>query len=73
MRHRGLPLLALAVLLSGCMTPEQQRAADEERCRNYGFKNRNDAFAQCMQRLDFERRARTYVSGFAGAGVAVID
>ena len=72
-----LPVLALAVLLGGCMTAEQQRAADEERCRDYGFKKRNDAFAECMQRLDLDRRARLrngpYVDGFVGAGIVVID
>lgn len=77
MTLRFLPLLALAVLLSGCMTAEQQRAADEERCRSYGFLTRNDAFAECMQRLDLDRRARLrsgpYVDGFVGAGVVVID
>lgn len=77
MRYWILPAMALAVLLSGCMTPEQQRAADEEKCRSYGFKKRNDAFAECMQRLDLDRRARLrggpYVDGFAGGAVVVID
>ena len=71
MRYWFLPVLALTVLLAGCMTAEQQRAADEERCRSYGFKKRNDAFAECMQRLDLDRRARLrsapYVDGFVGA------
>jgi hypothetical protein len=49
--------LAFGVLLSGCVTAEQQRAADEARCRSYGFKHNNDAFAACMQRLDLDRRA----------------
>ena len=70
--------MALTVLLSGCLTSEQQRAADEERCRSYGFKHRNDAFAECMQRLDLARRARLrndgpYIDGFAGGAVVVID
>lgn len=73
-----LPVLALTVLLSGCLTPEEQRAADEERCRNYGFKKRNDAFAECMQRLDLDRRARLrndgpYIDGFVGGTVVVVD
>ena len=38
---------------------------------------RNDAFAECMQRLDLDRRARLrngpYVDGFVGAGIVVID
>lgn len=69
--------LVLAVLLAGCMTPEQQRAADEERCRSYGFKTRNDAFAECLQRLDLVRRARLRndadVDGFIGGAVIVVD
>jgi hypothetical protein len=77
MRFWLMPVLALSVLLAGCMTPEQQRAADEERCRGYGFKKRNDAFAECMQRIDIERRARLrngpYVDGFVGGGVVIID
>lgn len=58
MRFWFLPALALVVLLAGCMTAEERRAADEERCRSYGFKQRNDAFAECMQRIDLARRAR---------------
>lgn len=78
MRLWVLPVLALTVLLSGCLTPEQQRAADEERCRNYGFKHRNDAFAECMQRIDLARQARLrnegpYVGGLAGGTVVVVD
>lgn len=77
MRLWLVPAVALTVLLSGCMTAEEQRAADEQRCREYGFKKRNDAFAECMQRLDLDRRARLrggpYVDGFAGAAVVVID
>jgi len=77
MRLQVLPVVALAVLLSGCLTPEEQRAADEERCREYGFKKRNDAFAECMQRLDLDRRARlrndNYVDGSVGGTVVVID
>ena len=77
MRFGLLPVLALAVLLAGCMTAEQRRAADEERCRSYGFRNRNDAFAECMQRLDLDRRARwrngLYFDGYGGGAVMVID
>lgn len=76
MRLWTLPVLALAVLLSGCMTPEERRAADEERCRSYGFTKRNDAFAECMQRLDLARQARlrddAFVDGF-GRTVIVVD
>jgi hypothetical protein len=47
----------LALTLSGCMTAEDQRAADEAKCRSYGFQQRNDAFAECLQRLELDRRA----------------
>lgn len=52
-------LMALAILLAGCttMTPEERRAADEAECRSYGFTKRNDAFAECLQRLELDRRA----------------
>lgn len=51
--------VAFVVLMAGCttMTPEERRAADEAKCRSYGFTKRNDAFAECLQRLDLDRRA----------------
>lgn len=55
-----LPYLLLALATAaGCttMTPQEQRAADEETCRSYGFTRKNDAFAECLQRLDLDRRA----------------
>ncbi|OQM73708.1 hypothetical protein [Manganibacter manganicus] len=57
MRLRSLAIFGLGVLLSGCVTAEEQRAADEAQCRSYGFRHNNDAFATCLQRLDLERRA----------------
>lgn len=58
MQRRSLLILSV-LLLAGCatMSPEERRAADEARCRAYGFTQRNDAFAACMQRLDLDRRA----------------
>ncbi|MCR4265979.1 hypothetical protein [Nitratireductor sp. ZSWI3] len=51
-------LLIPAALAAGCttMTPEEQRIADEEKCRSYGFTRKNDAFAECLQRLELDRR-----------------
>lgn len=75
MRPRALPSVMLMLLLSGCLTAEQQRTADEERCRSYGFTKRNDAFAECMQRIDLARRARlnsaAYVDGIYGRTLIV--
>ena len=77
MWQKTVMAVALAAVCAGCMTVEDRRAADEAKCRYYGFKKRNDAFAQCMQRLDLERSARLrggpYVDGFAGGAVVVID
>lgn len=51
--------LGAVLLVAGCttMTPEERRAKDQQTCRDYGFKKRNDAFAACMQRLDLDRQA----------------
>lgn len=57
MRFRTVPVLALASFLAGCVTAEEQRAADEAKCRSYGFSKRNDAFAECLQRIELDRRA----------------
>jgi hypothetical protein len=58
MRWAGIVAVAgLAFLVSGCMTAEERRAADEAQCRSYGFRGRTDAFAECLQRLDLFRRA----------------
>ncbi|MET3793835.1 hypothetical protein [Aquamicrobium terrae] len=54
---RTTAVIVLGFLLSGCMTAEQQRAADEEKCRSYGFTRKNDAFAECLQRIELDRRA----------------
>ncbi|WP_273791936.1 hypothetical protein [Brucella anthropi] len=59
MNKKVLILLGVTGLLAGCvtMTPEQRRAADEQTCRSYGFKAKTDAFANCLMRLDLDRRA----------------
>lgn len=55
---RNTLVLTVATLLAACqsMTPEQRRAADEGQCLNYGFKRGTDAFAECLQRIDLDRR-----------------
>ncbi len=52
--------VATVLALAGCqsMTPAERRAADEATCRSYGFSERNDAFAECLQRIDLDRRAQ---------------
>jgi Flp pilus assembly protein TadD len=66
MRAVGFAVMAgLLSVVSGCMTAEQQRAADEGKCRGFGFRARTDAFAECLQRIDLARSAaRRYDSDF---------
>ena len=57
MQRRNMIAIVLGVLLTGCVTAQEQRAADEATCRSYGFQKMNDAFAECLQRIDLDRRA----------------
>ena len=61
MRTRLLVTVMAAIVagLSACqtMTPEERRAADEQRCLSYGFRRGTDGFATCLQRIDLDRRA----------------
>ncbi|WP_017963179.1 hypothetical protein [Rhizobium leguminosarum] len=61
-----IPILitALATIVAGLsacqtMTPEERRAADEQRCLGYGFRRGTDSFAACLQRIDLDRRAES--------------
>jgi hypothetical protein len=70
MRWTGLTALGLAVVLGGCMTAAEMRAADEARCRSYGFRAGSEGFANCLMEIDLDRsaarRARFEASGFYG-------
>lgn len=59
MKTMHVPAILALALVAGCttMTPEQRRQADEETCRSYGFTRKNDAFAECLQRIELDRRA----------------
>jgi hypothetical protein len=58
MTSRVLLAMLLSAMVAGCVSsPEERQAADEAKCRSYGFLHRNDAFAACLQRIDLERRA----------------
>ena len=54
-RFSALALIAL--VLTGCQTAEEIRASDERRCTSFGFRAGTDAFAECLQRIDLDRRA----------------
>lgn len=54
-----LAVLAIGATLGACETtsPAQQRAADETRCRSYGFRRGTDAFSKCLLDVDLDRSA----------------
>jgi hypothetical protein len=47
----------IAVIICGCVTPEEQRAMDQQTCSGYGFTVGTDAFANCMMRISQQRDA----------------
>ncbi len=51
--------LVLASLAAGCVSTSdaERRAADEARCRSYGFRDATDAMAQCLLQIDLDRAA----------------
>jgi hypothetical protein len=57
MWQKTVMAVALAAACAGCMSAEDRRTADEAKCRSYGFTKKNDAFAECLQRIDLDRRA----------------
>lgn len=58
MRISAIVVLS-ALALGGCatMTPQERRANDEIACRDYGFRPMTTGFAECLQRIDLDRRA----------------
>lgn len=47
----------LALACSGCVTDAELRAADEARCRSFGFRTSSEGFANCLLQLDLNRSA----------------
>lgn len=52
----GLALLAVG--LAACVSPEEQRATDQQTCAGYGFQPGTDAFAHCMMKTAQQREAQ---------------
>lgn len=53
MRYLLIALVPLAV--AGCVSAEDQRAMDEEKCTSYGYRPGTDRFADCMMSRDQQR------------------
>jgi hypothetical protein len=69
MKIATLAVLALVAAAGGCVTAQEQRAYDEERCRSYGFRQGSDGFARCLLDLDLDRSAtlrQRFDAGFGG-------
>ena len=49
-------VLALALPLASCVSPEELRREDEATCSGYGFHPGTDAFASCLQKESLARR-----------------
>ena len=54
MRYVLVALLPLAV--AGCISDEDQRAMDQDKCASYGYRPGSSRFADCMMERD-QRRA----------------
>lgn len=50
-------LIALGLVTGACASTQEQRAADANRCRGYGFHRQTDAFARCLLDIDLDRSA----------------
>lgn len=61
---------AILLLCGGCVTSDaERRAADEARCRYYGFRAPSEGFSRCLLELDLDRaadRRYRFESGFGG-------
>ncbi len=59
MRARMIYLaLGCALFLAGCVSPEEQRAMDQQKCLGFGFKPETVAFANCMMSTSQQRDAQ---------------
>ena len=68
---RAVMALILALALSGCMTGEERRAAqnakDDQKCLGYGARPGSDAYVSCRAQLD---AARTTADAIDDAAIA---
>lgn len=54
---RVMGVFAMTSLLAACVSTADMRAADNSRCRSYGFRPGSDAFSQCLLDVDLNRDA----------------
>lgn len=54
-KARYLLLALLPLAAAGCVSAEDQRAADQNKCASFGFQPGTDAFANCMMKQNAQR------------------
>lgn len=54
-KARYLLLAFLPLAAAGCVSAEDQRAADQNKCASFGFQPGTDAFANCMMKQNAQR------------------
>lgn len=73
---RPIALLALALLLTGCMTREEriaaQNAKDDQKCLSYGAKKGTDAYVACRAQLDGARTTAEAIEDAAPSGPTTV-
>jgi hypothetical protein len=55
---RFILVAAMAAALSGCLTPEEQMAADDGKCRNFGAVPGSPEYLQCRMFVEQERNRK---------------
>ncbi len=74
MRIVDLAVLGAALcLMVGCVSPEEQRAADQQTCAGYGFTPGSDGFAHCMMTTAQQRDAQAAADRRAAAARETAD
>jgi multidrug efflux pump subunit AcrA (membrane-fusion protein) len=57
MPFRYLPVTLSLAVLAACVSPEEQLAADRQKCAGFGFAPGTDTLANCMLTLNQQRDA----------------
>ena len=74
MKLISLIMLGAILLQFGCgPTAEEQHAADQQHCADFGYQAGTDAFANCMMKLDAQREAQAAADRRAAAAQAAAD
>jgi hypothetical protein len=69
-----LLMLSVTIFLFSCgPTAEEQHAADQQQCSDFGYQAGTDAFANCMMKLDSKREVQAAADWRAAAAQAAAE